>query len=80
MVTLEAFVYQALIMWHWKITVRILAFPMDIKFQLKGEIEHPQMKGLTNIDYMHDIMPKPNQLNIPLPKLASKYTSHDHQN
>lgn len=70
MATMEAFVYQALIMnvvWHWEITVLILAFPMDIKFQLKREIEHPEMKGLTDIDYMHDIMPKQNQFNIPLP-------------
>lgn len=39
---------------------------MDIKFQLKGEIEHPGMKGLTDIDYMHDIMQKLNQFHIPL--------------
>lgn len=31
---------------------------MDIKFQLKGEIEHPEMKGLTDIDYTDDIKPK----------------------
>lgn len=66
---MEAFVYQAVVMnvvWHWEITVLILAFPMDIKFQLKAEIEHPGMKGLTDIDYMHDIMQKLNQFHIPL--------------
>lgn len=67
---MDAFVYQALVMnvvWPWEITVLILAFPMDIKFLLKGEIEHLEMKGLTDIDYMHDIMPKLNQFNILLP-------------
>ena len=66
---MEAFVYQALIMnvvWHWEITALVLAFPMDISFQLKGEIEHPDMKGLTDIDYMHNIMPTLNQSNTPL--------------
>lgn len=69
MAIMEAFVYHALIMnvvRHWEITVLTLAFPMDIKFQLKWEIEHPEMKGLTDIDYMHDIMPKLNQFNLPL--------------
>lgn len=66
---MEAFVYQPLIMnvvRHWEITVLILAFPMDIKVQLKGEIEHPEMKGLTDIDYVHDIRPELNQFNITL--------------
>lgn len=50
----EAFVYQALLMnvvWHREITTLILSFPMDIKFQLKWEIERHEMRGLTDIDY-----------------------------
>lgn len=69
MPTMEAVVYSLIMnaVWHRKITVLILAFPMDIKVQLKGEIEHPEIKGLTDIDYMHNIKPKLNQFNIPLP-------------
>lgn len=36
---------------------------MDIKFQLKVEMKWPEMKALTDIDYMHDIMPLKNQFN-----------------
>lgn len=54
------------VVWRWEITVLILAFPMDIKFQLKWEIERHEMRGLTDIDYMHVIMHKLNQFNIPL--------------
>ena len=39
---------------------------MDIKFPFKAEIEHHNLKGLTDIDYMHDIMQKLNQFHIPL--------------
>lgn len=43
------------VVWHWEIIAFVLAFPMDIKFQLGLDIEHPEMKGLTDIDYMQDI-------------------------
>lgn len=64
---METFVYYALIMnvvRHTEITALALAFPMNIKFQLKQEIEHSEMKGPTNIDAMHDGIPKLNQFSI----------------
>ncbi len=55
-----SFVYQAFIMnamWHSEITVFILLLPIDIKSKLQLEIERRQMKGLSDIGYMHRIQP-----------------------
>ena len=55
----RAFVYRALIMnvaRRREITVLVLSFPTDVKFQLALEIEHPEMKELTDIDYMPNRM------------------------
>lgn len=66
---MEAFVRQALRMtaeWRQGITVLILVSLTDIKFQLKEEMERPEIRGLTDNDHMHDILPKLNQFNSPL--------------
>lgn len=54
------------VVWRWKITALILAFPMDIKFQLKGEIGHPEMNRLTGVDYIHKVTLKLLPFNISL--------------
>ena len=42
---------------RWReITVFVLSFPTDVKFQLALEIEHPEMKELTDVDYMPNRM------------------------
>lgn len=55
-----SFVYQAFIMnvmWHSEITVFVLPLPIDIKSKLLLEIERRQMKGLSDIAFMHRIQP-----------------------
>lgn len=44
-------------MWHSEITVFILLLPIDIKSKLQLEIERRQMKGLSDIGFMHRIQP-----------------------
>lgn len=54
------------VVWHWEITDLSLALPMDIKLQLKREIEHLEMKGQNGIDYMRDMMPGLDQFITPM--------------